>query len=70
MTKAKLIELKNAVQIQIQNGNWNYDEYMFGMANGMILAESIMTGEEPKFKDKPRFFWKALHGKRKYRICA
>jgi len=40
------------VKTQCSNGNWNYDAYMHGMANGMILIQSL-------FKNKPAVFLKA-----------
>ena len=47
-----LKELKN---IQSIDGNWNYDKYMLGLANGLILAVSLFEGgkvEYLKFPDK------------------
>ena len=38
-------------KIQCTDGNWDYDEYMRGMANGIILALAIMEGKEPEYKD-------------------
>jgi len=49
----KINDLKNCVSIQCQNGNWNYSEYMRGMANGLILAYSIMTDTAPVYRDTP-----------------
>lgn len=49
----KLKELENCVDIQCQNGNWNYSEYMRGMANGLILALNIMTETQPIYKEVP-----------------
>lgn len=50
----KLIgDLKNLVNIQCSSGNWNYDPYMQGMANGMILALSILEQKEPIFLNVP-----------------
>jgi hypothetical protein len=45
----KLAKLEELLKIQLQDGNWNYDPYMHGMANGLILAVAIMKDEEPKF---------------------
>jgi hypothetical protein len=43
-TKTKFDEL---VKIQCSPGNWDYDPYMHGMANGMLLAQAMIrdTGE-------------------------
>jgi len=46
-------ELEKVIAIQCSNGNWNYDTYMFGMANALILAHALLTGEEAKFLNSP-----------------
>jgi hypothetical protein len=33
--------LKECKKIQCIDGNWNYDPYMLGMANGLIFALSL-----------------------------
>jgi hypothetical protein len=45
--------LKEIVIVQRSDGNWNYDPYNHGYANGLILAEAIMHDLEPKFLDAP-----------------
>lgn len=46
--------MEDLTDIQTQYGNWNYDPYMHGMANGMILCLAIMRGEElVEYKDAP-----------------
>lgn len=57
--------LQNIIKIQCSNGNWNYDAYMHGMANGLLLAEHTVLSKSgsPKFlaaprkwlKDRPKF---------------
>ena len=42
------------VNIQCSDGNWNADPYMHGMANGMILIQSIINGKNPEFLDAPK----------------
>jgi hypothetical protein len=55
MTFKKFIDdLKNLVDIASSKGNYDYDPYMHGMANGLIVAQATATGEEPKFKDAPK----------------
>lgn len=49
----KIAELEEIVKIQLQDGNWNYDPYMHGMANGLILALALLKDEEPKFLKAP-----------------
>jgi hypothetical protein len=46
-------QLKEAVKIQCSEGNYNFDPYMHGMANGLILALAIMDGTEPEFLNAP-----------------
>lgn len=46
-------QLKEVTHTQCSVGNWNYDPYMHGMANGMILALAIVTETEPGFLDAP-----------------
>lgn len=36
--------LESMVEIQLRDGNWNFDDYMCGMANGLILAFHTMRG--------------------------
>ena len=45
--------LRDLTQIQCSDGNWNYDPYMHGMANGMILALSLFEGGEPEYLESP-----------------
>ncbi len=56
MSKTKeLQDLQNLIDIQSQDGNWNWDEYNHGMLNGMILAQALMMGmTEPEFVDPPK----------------
>ncbi len=54
--QSKLNKLREAISIQHLDGNYNYDEYNFGMLNGLILSESIFTGEDPIFQTKPKKF--------------
>ena len=47
--------LRNVMAVQCQDGMWDQDEYMMGMANGLILAMAIMenTPNAP-FKSAPK----------------
>jgi hypothetical protein len=50
-------DLQDVIDVQCKDGNWNHDECMFGLANGLILSLSIAKGErEPKFLEKPKVF--------------
>lgn len=59
-------KLKDVLDVQIADGNWNYDQYQMGMANGLILADHIMNNREgePVFKTKPEG---GFIGERSYR---
>jgi hypothetical protein len=54
MNNEQLEAMKEALKIQGYDGNWNYDEYMHGMYNGMELMMAIAENREPDFKDKPK----------------
>ena len=47
--ESKLLSLKSVTKTQSQDGNWNADEYMRGLVNGLIMAEAIMDDKEPKY---------------------
>ena len=47
-------ETSNVVDIQAQDGNWNFDPYMHGMLNGMKLIQSIIHDVEPEYVDAPK----------------
>lgn len=52
--KAEIVEkLQNIIDIQGSNGNWNYDQYMRGVYNGLALAKSILTDTEPEYRKAP-----------------
>ncbi len=52
--------LKHLVDIQCSDGNWNFNPYMHGMANGLLLALAIFNGVSPKFLNPPKQ-WLDLH---------
>lgn len=45
--------LREMVKVQCADENWNYSEYMHGMANGMILALSLFDDKHPAYLDRP-----------------
>ena len=49
----RIKQLKELVDIQCSKGNFDWDPYMHGMANGMILSLSVAEDNEPKFLDAP-----------------
>jgi len=58
--KAKTLDSKiqDVIDIQGADGNWDYDEYMHGMYNGMVVVQSIVTDKEPEFREAPDKFLK------------
>lgn len=52
--KSAINDLREITKIQCSDGNWNYDSYMYGMANGLILALSLFEGYTPEFLKKPK----------------
>lgn len=55
--------LQDQIKIQSQNGNWNYDPYMHGMANGLICAYATIMGVEPRYLDAPKKWLKNYNPK-------
>lgn len=51
--KKGLDDLHRLIDIQCSDGNWNYDSYMHGLANGMLVALSLFDGKDPKFLEPP-----------------
>lgn len=50
----RLRELDDLLRVQLSQGNWDYDGYMHGLANGMVLAAATMRGEyDPAFLEAP-----------------
>jgi hypothetical protein len=48
-----LEKLRELTVIQRSNGNYDFDPYMHGMANGMELALALMEGREPDYLSAP-----------------
>jgi len=63
-SKIEVGEVLNAfddlLKVQCSSGNWNYEPYMHGMANGMILMRSVVSGEDAKFLEAPDHWLKDL----------
>tara|TARA_R110002167_G_scaffold112234_1_gene284545 strand:- start:340 stop:630 length:291 start_codon:yes stop_codon:yes gene_type:complete len=57
--KSDVDDLKEMVDVMSSDGNYNYDPYMHGMANGAIFALSVLTGDEPKYLEAPKDGWLA-----------
>ena len=56
-----ILELEKITKIQTSNGNWDYDPYMQGLANGLIMALSMARGKEPKFLEAPEVWLSSLN---------
>jgi hypothetical protein len=49
----KLERMREMVEIQGRDGNWNYDPYMHGMYNGMEFMIAMLEDREPVYRTKP-----------------
>ena len=38
----RIAKVGTVTKVQCTDGNWNHDEYMRGMANGLLIAMSIL----------------------------
>jgi hypothetical protein len=47
-------KIKGLIDIQKKNGNYNYDEYMYGMLTGLETAYYSVLEEEAKFTERPK----------------
>jgi hypothetical protein len=54
MTEEKMKKLREVTKVQCEHGNWNFDPYMHGMANGLLLAVAIMEDKEPEYLEPPK----------------
>jgi hypothetical protein len=50
----KIARLDAATKIQCLDGNWDWSPYMMGLANGLLLAQSIIKGETPTLLNPPK----------------
>lgn len=52
-SKKELVEeMKPILERQGSAGNWDYNEYMRGMYNGMEMMMAIAEERSPKFRDR------------------
>jgi hypothetical protein len=59
-SKSHVEDLQDLIKIQATEGNWNYSPYMRGLANGLIISLSVLTGEEPIFFEEPEAYLEDL----------
>lgn len=52
--KKSIKSLEDLIKVQTSHGNWDYDPYMMGLANGLLIAMSILTGKNPDFMSAPK----------------
>jgi len=45
--------LAEVLDVQTSPGNYDYNPYMHGMANGLILAQSLILNTSPEFLEAP-----------------
>ena len=49
--------LRDQLRVQGENGNWNCNEYMLGMFNGLECALATLEHREPQYRRKPDSGW-------------
>jgi hypothetical protein len=60
MLQKSVKTLREMKDVQCSDGNWNYDQYMHGMANGMIFALSLFDDKAPEYIEAPEQWLKDL----------
>lgn len=53
ISKKRIEDAESILATQGADGNWDYDPYMHGMLNGMILMKAMLLGGESNFRDAP-----------------
>jgi hypothetical protein len=51
LTYKQVDDLRSVLAIQGEQGNFDYDEYMRGMYNGMELMMAIIEKRDPVYKE-------------------
>jgi hypothetical protein len=46
-------KMREMLEVQGRDGNWNYDAYMQGMYNGMEFMVALAEGRDPVFRSPP-----------------
>ena len=68
--RQNLENLRELVSLQCSNGNWNYDEYMFGLANGLMLGLSTIEASDYKPLSAPEKWLRDRKDKVVPEVCA
>ena len=53
MLQNSVTMLREMTEVQCNHGNWDFDPYMHGMANGMIFALSLFDNKRPEYLEAP-----------------
>jgi hypothetical protein len=61
-------KMKELLEVQGRDGNWNLDQYMQGMYNGMELMVALAEGRDPAFRKAPEN-WLSAPPQRVYCSC-
>ena len=51
---APIPKMREMLEVQGSDGNWNYDSYMHGMYNGMEYIIAMVESREPVFREAPK----------------
>ena len=52
-TQEPVAKMREMLEVQGRDGNWNYDAYMQGMYNGMEFMVALAEGRDPVFRSPP-----------------
>jgi hypothetical protein len=63
-----VVKMKELLEVQGRDGNWNLDPYMQGMYNGMELMVALAEGRDPVFRKAPEK-WLSASPQRVYCSC-
>jgi hypothetical protein len=61
--EARTDQVRRMVEALSQPGSYDFSEYQYGLASGLILALSTLEGKEPKFLKRPKIFRSSLRHK-------
>jgi len=56
--KSDITKLQEIIDVQCSEGNYDYDPYMLGLANGLICAMAVLAREEPHYLGAPKVWGK------------
>ena len=45
--------LKDILKVQSADGNWDFDEYGYGIYVGLEMSLAVIENRDPKFKNRP-----------------